>query len=201
MDAPALPFQHWKSLLRPPMKNRNLVFIATSIDGYIADKDGGIEWLHSIPNPENNDMGYAAFMEGIDALLMGRTTFEVVCGFDIDWPFTKPVFVLSNTLQSVPEEYAGKVWLVNGPLKEVLNGINQKGYHRLYIDGGKTIQSFLQEDLVDEMTITIIPYLLGGGTPLFGNMDQRLSFTCTGSQLYLDKVVQHRFVRERVIGD
>lgn len=62
----------------------NIVYIATSLDGYIADKDGGLDWLHSIPNPEQSDFGWAQFMAGIDGLVMGRTTFETVLGFDCD---------------------------------------------------------------------------------------------------------------------
>ena len=84
------------------MDKKNLVFIATSLDGCIADKNGGLDWLHSIPNPENEDMGYPAFISQIDALVMGRTSFETVCGFDVDWPYSQPVFVLSNTLDTIP---------------------------------------------------------------------------------------------------
>ena len=175
------------------MKKENKVFIATSIDGYIADKDGGIDWLHTIPNPDQIDMGYSDFMSNIDALVMGRTTFETVCGFDMDWPYHKPVFVLSNTMQSVPKKYKGKAEIVKGSLKEILKEINGKGYSQLYIDGGRTIQSFLAENLIDEMTITIIPFLLGGGTPLFSNHAERLDFECVKSTIYLNKVVQNCF--------
>ena len=179
------------------MEKKNKVFIATSLDGYIADRDGGIDWLHSIPNPENIDMGYEEFTSQIDALVMGRTTFETVCAFDMDWPYKKPVFVLSNSLTKIPEEYEGKAALVNGTLKEILHKIYHKGYHRLYIDGGRTIQSFLKEDLIDEMTITIIPYLLGEGIPLFSNLSGRLAFECVDTKIFLDKVVQNRFVRSK----
>ena len=79
----------------------NIVFIATSLDGYIADKDGELDWLQSIPNPENLDMGWVDFIERIDAVVMGRNTFDMVCSFDCDWPYSKPVFVLSNSLQSM----------------------------------------------------------------------------------------------------
>ncbi|MDJ1472873.1 dihydrofolate reductase family protein [Cytophagaceae bacterium DM2B3-1] len=179
------------------MNKRNLVFIATSIDGYIADKDGGIDWLHSIPNPDNNDMGYAEFMSHIDAIIMGRKTFEVVCGFDIEWPYQKPVFVLSKSMVSVPEKYKDKVSLVKGELREILGEIHRKGFYSLYIDGGVTIQSFLKEDLIDEMTITLIPYLLGGGVPLFSDLSEQLSFRCIDTKIFLSKVVQNHFVRER----
>lgn len=98
------------------MNNKNNVFIATSIDGYIADKNGGIDWLHTIPNPNNDDMGFLEFTNAIDALVMGRTTFQTVCGFDIDWPYNKPVFVLSTTLNVIPESHKGKAYLVKGTL-------------------------------------------------------------------------------------
>ena len=81
----------------------NIVYIATSLDGYISDKDGGLEWLQMVPNPDNLDFGWADFMSRIDAIVMGRITFETVCGFDCDWPYSKPVFVLSNTLTSLPD--------------------------------------------------------------------------------------------------
>ncbi len=179
------------------MENKNSVFIAASLDGYIADKNGGIDWLHSIPNPDNIDMGYGEFTSQIDALVMGRTTFETVCGFDIDWPYQKPVFVLSNTLTKLPEEFKDKANLVKGTLSEILAQIHQQGYKRLYIDGGSTIQGFLKEDLIDEMSITTIPVLLGGGSPLFSELSNTLAFECAESKVYLDKIVQNRFRRVR----
>ena len=179
------------------VEKRNKVFIATSLDGYIADKNGGIDWLHSIPNPDNDDMGYEAFMSQVDALVMGRATFETVCGFDVEWPYKKPVFVLSDSLSELPEEYNDKAELVSGSLVKILTEIHGKGYGNLYIDGARTIQSFLKEDLIDEMTITIIPYLLGGGKSLFSELSIRLDFDCVGTKIFLEKIVQNRYVRKR----
>lgn len=173
----------------------NLVFIATSLDGYIADKDGNIDWLHSVPNPENNDMGFFAMFDRIDALVMGRNTFEIVANMDVEWPYTKPVFVLSHTLESLPEEYEGLAFLAKGPVSEVIDAINLQGYKNLYIDGGVTIQHCLKEDLIDEMIITTMPVLLGGGAPLFGVLDQPLDFTLKSSQIFLDTVVQNHYIR------
>ena len=102
----------------------NKVFIATSIDGYIADKEGGIDWLQSIHNPDNIDMGYADFISQIDAIIMGRTTFDIIRGFNNDWPYQKPVFVLSNSLSVIPKEYIDKVQLVNGNLAEIIKKLN-----------------------------------------------------------------------------
>ncbi|GAA4326573.1 dihydrofolate reductase family protein [Pontixanthobacter gangjinensis] len=175
----------------------NKVFIATSLDGYIADKNGGIDWLHSIPNPDQTDMGYSEFMAGIDAIMMGRNTFETVCGFDMDWPYQKPVYVLSHSLTEVPDSLEGKVEILNGPLKKVLKDIHAKGYNDLYIDGGKTIQSFLKEDLIEEICITIIPVLLGDGIRLFQDLPKKLDFECISTRIFLEQVVQNHFRRKR----
>ncbi|MDB3907378.1 dihydrofolate reductase family protein [Crocinitomicaceae bacterium] len=173
--------------------SQNKVFIATSIDGFIADKEGGIDWLHSIPNPEGDDMGYASFMNEIDALVMGRNTFETVCSFDIDWPYSKPVFVLSNSLSDIPDKYEGKAFLVKGTLTEILDEIHSKGYDHLYIDGGSTIQNFLKEELIDTLIITQIPILLGGGISLFGELPSSQKFKCVETKHFLGSVSQSRF--------
>ncbi|ARV14125.1 dihydrofolate reductase family protein [Polaribacter sp. SA4-12] len=179
------------------MNSKNSVFIATSLDGYIADKNGGIDWLYSIQNPTNDDMGYVEFTNNIDALVMGRTTFETVCGFDVDWPYDKPVFVLSTTLNEIPESYKGKAFLVNGTLTEILEQIHKKGYHRLYIDGGTMIRSFLKDDLIDEMRITTIPILLGGGSPLFSNLPKELSFELVKAKTFLNQLTQNHYKRKK----
>ena len=179
------------------MEVSNKVFIATSLDGYIADLEGKIDFLDTFPEINQIDTGYFTFTAGIDAMVMGRTTFETVCGFDIEWPYQKPVFVLSKTLTEIPKKYQGKAELVSGTLPEILESIHQKGFGRLYIDGGKTIQSFLREDLIDELVVTVIPVLLGGGFPLFGKLEKPMSFECKKSILFVDKIVQNHFVRSR----
>jgi dihydrofolate reductase len=175
----------------------NIVFIAASLDGYIADKDGGVDWLHSIPNPENLDMGYADLIDRIDALVMGRKTFEKVCSFDCAWPYIKPVFVLSNSMKSIPEGYEGKAESIKGSLAEVIEAIHQKGYKHLYIDGGVTVQSFLQENLIDELIITVIPILLGGGIPLFGELPKPMEFEHVKTEAFLNAIVQNHYRRKK----
>ena len=179
------------------MESRNMVFIARSLDGYIADKNGGLDWLNTTPNPDHLDMGYENFIKGVDAIVMGRTTFDTVCSFDIQWPYKIPVFVLSSSLGSLPEEYNDKAEIVKGPLSEVLDLIHKKGYPRLYIDGGVTVQNFLKEDLIDELIITTIPILLGGGAPLFGELPKEMEFEHVESVLYLNALVQDSYVRKR----
>jgi dihydrofolate reductase len=172
------------------MEKKNKVFIATSLDGYIADKEGGIEWLQAIPNPDNLDRGYSEFMSQVDALVMGRNTFETVCGFDVDWPYQKPVFVLSNQLTTIPAAYQDKVTLVKGALTDIIEGIYRKECYSLYIDGVTAIQNFLKEDLIDEITITTSPIILGSRIPSFSELVNPLHFECVKSKIYLKKLVK-----------
>jgi dihydrofolate reductase len=142
------------------------------------------------------DMGYVDLMGRIDALVMGRKTFETVCSVDCEWPYNKPVFVLSNSMTSIPDGYEGKAETIKGSLSEVIASIHQKGHRLLYIDGGLTVQNFLKEDLIDEMIITVIPILLGGGIPLFGALPKSMTFEHVKTEIFLNAIVQNHYRRE-----
>ena len=172
----------------------NYVFVGVSLDGFIAGKDGDLGWLNEIPNPSKSDYGYSEFIENIDALVMGRNTFEKVLSFG-GGAWDKPVFVLSNTLDKVPAELEGKVEFVKGDLKTLVAMLKKRGYENLYIDGGKVIQSFLKEDLVDEMILTRIPILLGEGIPLFGKLESHMKFKLVKTVTYNDKLVSSHYIR------
>ncbi len=173
----------------------NKVFIATSLDGFISDKNGGIDWLDTFPEINTIDTGYNAFTSEMDALVMGRATYEKVLSFGIDWPYKLPVFVLTNSLTEVPVELEDKVFLLKGSIEEVLQQIHEKGYHKLYVDGGRVIQDFLRADKIDEMIITVIPILLGEGISLFGSLPNPLVFECMETKHFLGKVVQNHYQR------
>ncbi|WP_041279038.1 dihydrofolate reductase family protein [Desulfotalea psychrophila] len=176
----------------------NIVFIGVSLDGYIADKDGGLEFLQCIPNPEHDELGFPEFMASIDALLMGRNTYETILSFGGEWPYSKPVFVLSNSLTSLPEHLKGKGELIiSGSVEEVTQQLNQQGFTNLYIDGGKLIQSFLKLDMIDELVISKIPILLGGGTSLFGDLQSHLMFEHVSTEVLLNAIVQSHYKRIR----
>ena len=174
----------------------NIVYIATSLDGFIARKDGNIDWLMEVPNPDQSDYGFAEFMDRVDAILMGRSTYETVKDFR-PWPYAKPVFVLSSKHPEVPSELSSRVEVIGGELTSVLDSLNSKGIHNIYIDGGLTIQSFLKEDLVDEMVITRIPILLGSGIPLFGEMEQELKFDLAETEILNKDLVKSTYRRRR----
>jgi dihydrofolate reductase len=174
----------------------NFVYIAASLDGFIATSDGGVEWLTEIPTPENSDYGYAGFMSGIDAIIMGRNTFETVLAFG-EWPYDKPVFVLSGSMTELPDISEGTIELVHGDIRTIISDLNRDGYKNLYIDGGRTIQSFLQEDLIDEMIVTRIPILLGTGIPLFGDMERSLKFQLVDTEVFSNMLVKSTYHRNR----
>jgi dihydrofolate reductase len=174
----------------------NYVYMALSIDGYIATRDGGVEWLHEQPNPDNNDYGYSEFMEDIDALVMGCHTFEKGGTFG-EWHYEKKVFVLSSVLTEVPDELIGKVEFISSPLKEILSNLKSQGFNNLYIDGGLVIQSFLAEDLINELIVTRIPILLGGGIPLFGELSKPLRFVHRNTEVYDNALIKSHFVKAK----
>ncbi len=175
----------------------NAIYVGTSIDGYIADREGKIDFLESVPNPEHLDLGFADFIDSIDALLMGRKTFETVLGFGVEWPYPKHVFVYSSSLTSVPDELSDKVTIVGGELDVVVKQLNEKGYERLYIDGGELIRSLIQEDKIERMIIARLPVLLGGGIPLFGPTHVHLDFEHVRTEVLLDAIVMTTYQRKR----
>jgi dihydrofolate reductase len=172
----------------------NYVYIATSLDGYIATSDGGLNWLLEVPNPEQSDYGFAEFIEGIDAIVMGRNTFETVVSFGV-WPYERPVFVLSEHLKEIPGNLAGKAELTSGEVLTLVQELRRRGYENLYVDGGLTIQSFLAVDMIDELIITRLPVVLGAGIPLFGELAEMLQFEHVGTEVYNNALVKSHYVR------
>ncbi len=179
------------------MKGKNIVFIAKSLDGFIAGKKNELDWLETVPNPKSNDLGFDGLIHEIDAIVMGRTTFETVLGFGGEWPYKKHLFVLSNSIKKIPEKLQENVTLLNGTVQEILTAIHAKGFFSLYIDGGKTVQSFLKEDLIDELIMTTIPVLLGEGIPLFGSLPKLLEFSHIKTEVFLDQLVQSHYRKKK----
>lgn len=149
------------------------VFIASSLDGYIARKDGSIDWLIRANSlaPTGEDGGYKAFIATVDGLVMGRHTFEQVLSFE-QWPYGDlPVVVMSSQEFQIPNHLLKTVSISSENPSELVLRLGEKGMKHLYIDGGLTIQGFMRDNLIQELTITITPVLLGSGRPLFGLLE------------------------------
>ncbi len=171
------------------------VFIATSLDGFIARKDGKIDWLEKANTtlPTGEDCGYQSFFESVDTLVMGRKTFETVLSFEA-WPYgDKRAIVLSTQLKQVPPRLEETVSVFSCAPKTILENLAAEGSRHIYLDGGRTIQSFLADNLVDEMTITTLPVLLGEGIPLFRKVMSDIALTHMKTHTYANGFVQSRY--------
>ena len=166
------------------------VFIATSLDGFIARVNGDLDWL---PAGGGEPHGYDEFMATVDALVIGRKTFETVLAFDA-WPYgEKPVFVLStHTLPSPP--LGAVMEHLSGTPPEIGSQLAARGIRHIYVDGGITIQRFLQAGLIQRLIITRIPILLGDGIPLFGPIEHDIILRHVATRQYASGLVQSEYV-------
>ena len=151
------------------MAIESIVFIAASLDGYIARRDGGLDWLDEANQrvPEGEECGFFSLMASVDALVMGRKTFEKILSFD-QWVYgDTPVIVLTHKTIALSANFTGHVSFACKPVAELVTDLENRGMRRVYVDGACTIQNFLKAGLISEITITTIPIILGQGIPLF----------------------------------
>ena len=174
---------------------KTTVYIGTSLDGFIARKDGSIDWLVQFANDEAIQ-AYEEFISRIDAIVIGRGTFEKVLTFP-SWPYEKKVFVLSTSIKQVPEAVREKVTVLSMNPGKLLGYLSGKGFSNIYVDGGKVIQEFLKEDLIDELIISKVPILIGSGIPLFGFLNTDLPFKHMRTEVYSNELVRSYYERKR----
>ncbi len=172
------------------------VFIATSLDGYIARKDHSIDWLEN-QGTTTEEHGYTQFIDSVDGIIFGRKTYEVVLNLtaDTEWPYPKPVIVLSQTLTNsdIPLHLTDKVTITNQTPSDLFQTLDQKGWSRVYIDGGITIQSFLNKGLIEDLIITTLPVLIGEGIPLFGNTPKDIHLQLIKTTQYPSGLAQSHY--------
>jgi dihydrofolate reductase len=170
------------------------VFIATSLDGFIARANGDLDWLTGAESASTEqDYGYQEFMDSVDTIVLGRNTFELVLTFDT-WPYSgKKVVVLSSRPKAVPTHLVDDVaWLSLPPLR-LVERLAARGATHLYVDGGKTIQGFLKAGLIHELTITRVPVLIGTGVPLFGALDHDVRLAHIATRQFRNGFVQSKY--------
>ncbi|PTA67089.1 dihydrofolate reductase family protein [Deinococcus arcticus] len=179
------------------------VFIATSLDGFIARPDGRLDWLPGAlpdgpPAPEGEDYGFDAFMAEIDVVVMGRATFETVQALD-PWPYSARMVVLSRTLtnEAIPARLRPEVTVHPGPVDTLVAELRAQGTGGVYVDGGQTVQAFLRAGLMDTLVITQVPVLLGTGLSLFGPLTQDVWFEHLETRSFPSGLVQSRYRARR----
>jgi dihydrofolate reductase len=165
------------------------VFVGTSLDGFIARANGEFDFL---PPGGGEPHGYEEFMASVDALVIGRKTFETALGYDT-WPYgDKPVFVLSTRpLAEVP--VGAVVERRSGTPAEVVSILEARGIRHIYVDGGMTIQQFLRAGLIDRLVITRVPVLIGVGIPLFGPLERDIALEHVATRAYASGLVQSEY--------
>lgn len=169
------------------------VYVAASVDGFIARIGGGIEWLNFFNDVSGGQYGFKSFFDSVDYLVMGRNTYDVVSAFP-EWPYDhKPVIVLSSKYSEQFTRITEHCEGTSSSPTAIISELEKRGAKHLYIDGGKTIQSFLTEGLINEITITSIPVLLGEGIPLFGHNDKDINLTHLDTQIFPDGLVQSKY--------
>lgn len=162
------------------------VFIAMSLDGYIAGPDNELDWLTRINNPDE-DYGYDAFLNTIDVILMGNNTYTVVSKFS-EWPYKKPVIVFSS--KNTP---SSNVTHFNGNLNDLDTFMENANYKRIYVDGGITISRMLEAKKISSVIITIIPVILGNGIRLFSNFDKDIKLQLLESKTFSSGLMQVKY--------
>ena len=165
------------------------VFIATSLDGFIARPDGRLDWL---PPGGGEEHGYEAFMATVDALVIGRKTYETVLAFDA-WPYgEKAVFVLSSRPLAPPPAGA-RVERESGEPAAIVARLAARGLQHAYVDGGVTVQGFLRAGLIQRFILTRIPILLGEGIPLFGPLPHDVPLRHVATRALAGGMVQSEY--------
>lgn len=177
------------------------VYIATSVDGFIAKSDGNVDWLHTAGDLEadmgTEDMGFASYMDSVDCMVMGRKCMEMISSMNLtpaQWVYgDMKIIVLSNSVKEAPDNLKGKVEMYSGDLNELISSLEKEGLKHAYIDGGTTIQSFINLRLINEITITRIPVLLGEGIPLFGKTFKDIKLEKAEAKSYANDFIQVKY--------
>src|SRR5882762_5007166 len=166
------------------------VFIGTSVDGFIARPNGALDFL---PEGGGEPHGYKEFIASVDAIVIGRKTFETVLAFDT-WPYgDKRVVVLSSRPVDLSAVRGGVIEQMAGIPAEIVSRLAASGAHHLYVDGGITIQRFLRAGLIQRLIITRVPVLIGEGIPLFGSLPHDVRLNHVATRHYPSGLVQSEY--------
>ena len=170
------------------------VFIAVSLDGFVAREDHAIDWLTK-QETGDEDLGFAGFMDSVDGIVMGRGSFLNVLSFGVEWPYPKPVIVMSKTLSQddIPEELTGMVRLSKLEPDELMRSLQEDGWARAYVDGAKLVQSFIRGGLIQDLVLTTIPILIGSGIKLFGEIDADIDLELEDVAAFKGGLVQSHY--------
>lgn len=181
------------------------IFIAPSVDGYIATEDGGVHWLETagrsvaeidekseLMQHFNNSM--PNYMQNVDCMVIGRKLMEVLSSFNLppeQWPYgNAKIIALSNTIKEAPENLKEHVKIYSGSIPSLIAKLENEGYKHAYVDGGTTITAFLNLELINEITLTLAPVLLGEGIALFGKLSRQIKLEDTEATAFPNNFIE-----------
>jgi dihydrofolate reductase len=172
------------------MPMRASVFVGTSLDGFIARADGRFDFL---PAGGGEPHGYDEFMATVDALVIGRKTYEIVLAF-AEWPYGTKLVVVLSTRALEPAPSGALVEHMSGEPARILAQLAARGIQHVYVDGGVTIQRFLRAGLSQRLIVTRVPVLIGEGIPLFGVTERDIALKHVATRQYASGLVQSEYV-------
>ena len=184
------------------------IFIAPSVDGFIAKEDGGVDWLETVGDSvskidEKSELmkyfndSFKNYMKSIDCMIMGRKLMEVLSSFNLSleqWPYGDiRIIAISDTLNKVPKNLSKHIEIYSGSIPALITKLEKQGYKKAYIDGGITITNFFNLGLINEITLTLAPILLGRGIPLFGNFSKQIKLTDAKATAFPNNFIELKY--------
>lgn len=176
-----------------------VLYIATSIDGLIARSDGSLDWLESLPNPENTDYGYQNLLNGCDSIVMGKSTYDRLLTYGMEWPYADfKTFVVSRKVDFVPS--TAKTCMLNADIDTCIrNHTSQSDKDMWLVGGGKLMNYFLLNNLIDKMIIAIVPVILGAGIPMFPDVSIQSDWQLEGVESSKSGIVSLTYIRRKCV--
>lgn len=183
---------------RPLSRPTTTAYVGVSVDGFLARPDGELDFLDA-GDPPDTDLGWSAFLGSVDALVMGRNTYDFVIASGFEWPYgERLVVVLTSRSLEIPEHLAGRVEASKAQPAALLLELGERGMEHVYVDGGLTVQAFLRAGLIDELIVTSVPTLIGEGIRLFGTLDGDVRLAHVNTEAFANGMVQthYRILRD-----
>ena len=175
--------------------SKTILYIATTLDGKIARKDGSLDWLIDMPNPNQIDHGYKQFLSNIGTTIMGKNTYKEIIGFGVDWPYIGMNSYVVTTDKDFKSTTA-ETFIVSTNLTDFVNDLKKKNEKDIWlIGGGQLIASFLENELLDRMILTLIPTTIGEGIPLFPEISKETTWNLSNVETFETGVVNLTYDR------
>ncbi len=177
--------------------SKTILYIAISLDGFIAKPDGNLDWLNSVPNPDIGDYGYAELLNSIGTTIMGRKTYDIVMDMGVEWPYVG----LDSYIVTTNKNYEIKTpdtYLLTGDIKDFVTQLKEKSPKDIWLIGGGHLNTyFINNNLLDQMIISIVPKIIGEGIPLFAHKPAETNWKLIKTETFNTGLVNLTYEKEK----